>query len=255
MRIPAGVITLLLLLHFSATTSFALGIEAAIGGWEQSPDGKVSYQSSFASESIDLASEANYQDESRVYGRVKIDLPVLPNFYFMATPMEFEGTGSKPIDFDFGGSPFDADVPFSSKTTINQYDLAIYYEVPLLETASLDTFNLEFGINVRRLEVDINIQQPASGYSEQVDETLYVPMVYLGFQFRPIDQLAFEAEARGIGYSGSSYYDLIGRVKYKFAGPAFLSAGYRYEAIEIDEKDIVADLEFSGPFAEVGFDL
>ncbi|MEN8142644.1 MAG: hypothetical protein ABFQ82_03485, partial [Thermodesulfobacteriota bacterium] len=71
----------------------------------------------------------------------------------------------------------------------------------------------------------------------------------------PIEALAVEAELRGTGYSGSSYYDLIARVKYKFAGPAFLSAGYRYEAIDIDEKDILADIEFSGPFAEVGFEL
>ena len=64
-----------------------------------------------------------------------------------------------------------------------------------------------------------------------------------------------EAELRGIEYGDSSYYDLIARLKYKLAGPAFLAGGYRYEQIEIDEKDIFADIEFSGPFAEFGFDI
>jgi hypothetical protein len=78
-------------------------------------------------------------------------------------------------------------------------------------------------------------------------------MLYLGIQVRPIEELAFEVEFRGSEYEGSSYYDMIGRVKYNFTGPVFISAGYRLEELEIDDVGILADLEFSGPFAEAGF--
>jgi outer membrane protein len=233
----------------AAASAQAVGLEVAVGGWEQSPDGPIAYQNPLITDSIDLANEAGYDDETKVFGRAKLDLPILPNFYFMATPMEFEGVGNK--TFDFGGINITDD--FYSKMTLDHYDLAMYFELPLLETASLNTFNLEFGINVRMLEVDMQIQDTSSLFTEQIDETLYVPMVYLGFQFRPIEKLSFEAELRGTEYNDSSYYDLIGRVKYKFVGPAFLAGGYRYETLEIDEEGILADFEFSGPFAEAGF--
>ena len=200
------------------------------------------------SDVLDLAQDAGYVKENRPSGRAKLDLPILPNFYFMATPMEFEGVGNK--NFSFGGIPINGS--FNSKMILDHYDMAMYFELPLLETASLNTLNLEFGVNVRMLNVDMMIQDTFGSLSE-LDETIYVPMVYLGFQLRPVEKLAFEAELRGGGYSGSSYYDLIGRVKYKFAGPAFLAGGYRYEKLEIDEEGIIADLEFSGPFAEFGF--
>ena len=201
---------------------------------------------------LNLESDLGYDDETRVLARAKLDLPILPNFYFMATPMEFEGTGNK--TFNFGGVNVSGN--FYSKATLDHYDLAMYFEVPLLETASLNTFNIEFGIDVRMLDVDIEIQELSGLFeSEKADETLYFPMLYLGFQFKPVDSLAFEVEFRGSEYEDNSYYDFIGRVKYNFTGPVFLSAGYRLEEIDIDDSGILADVEFSGPFAEAGLDF
>lgn len=252
MRFLVGTTLLLCGVMFAAGPAFAVGLEVAVGGGTQSPEGLLAYQSVAATDSLDLVSEAGYDDESRPYVRAKLDLPILPNFYFMATPMEFEGNGSK--NFSFGGTTFAN--PFYSKATLDHYDLAMYFEVPLLETASLNTFNIEFGINVRMLGVDIQIQETSGSLlSEQFSETLYFPMLYLGFQFKPIDKLAFEVEFRGSEYDDNSYYDMIGRVKYNFTGPVFLSAGYRLEELEIDDSGILADLTFSGPFAEAGLDF
>lgn len=35
-------------------------------------------------------------------------------------------------------------------------------------------------------------------------------------------------------------------------GPAFVGAGYRYEKIKVDHKDLKVDVNIGGPFAEVG---
>ena len=82
--------------------------------------------------------------------------------------------------------------------------------------------------------------------------TAPVPMLYLAVQFMPIEALAFEAEGRGISVGDNKLYSLIGRVRYNFVGPLFVAGGYRYDKLEIDEEDVVADVEFQGPFLEMG---
>lgn len=45
----------------------------------------------------------------------------------------------------------------------------------------------------------------------------------------------------------------IDRSYVHIAGPLFAAAGYRYEKVKIDEEDVLADIEISGPFLEAGF--
>ncbi len=78
-------------------------------------------------------------------------------------------------------------------------------------------------------------------------------MLYLAMQIKPVDKLAIEAEVRAISYSGNKLYSLLGRVKYNIFGPVFATAGYRYDKLKIDEEDVEVDINFSGPFIEVGF--
>jgi hypothetical protein len=78
-------------------------------------------------------------------------------------------------------------------------------------------------------------------------------MVFLAAQLRPIERLSLEAEGRGISYSGNEVYSLIGRIKFKIAGPLFAAGGYRYDKLKIDEQDVLADIEIGGPFLEAGF--
>lgn len=234
---------------FVAANSFAIGFEVAVGGWEQSPSGKLAYQSILAADSIDLESEAGYGEESRVFGRVNIDLPVLPNVYFMGTPMEFEGDGIK--TFSFGGTSIDG--AFYSKVKLDHYDLALYYGVPFTGLATLGTVGIDLGINVRQMNIDMVVRETTGLLeADSVDETIYIPMGFLAIQIEPTDSLAIETEFRGIAYSGSHYYDIIARLKYRFAGLAFVAAGWRHEDIEIDEEDILATVKISGPFMEAG---
>jgi hypothetical protein len=79
-----------------------------------------------------------------------------------------------------------------------------------------------------------------------------IPQVYLALQFRPIDFLAIEAEGRGISISGNKSYSLIRRLRFNLVGFLFLTGGYRYDKIDIDEEGVIIDTDFSGSFAEAG---
>jgi outer membrane protein len=170
----------------------------------------------------------------------------------MATPMEFEGNGEKNLSFKFGNQTFNASVPFYSRVQLDHYDVALFYGVPLLKTASLNTLNIDLGINARFLDVEARVDQAATGLSESTSETFVLPMVFAAVQITPVKAFSIEAEARGISYSGDKYYDLIGRLRVKVAGPLFIAGGYRYEDLDIDEKDIRAEVKVKGPFLETG---
>ncbi|MEJ2254296.1 MAG: TIGR04219 family outer membrane beta-barrel protein [Nitrospirota bacterium] len=254
MRTLAAVTAVLLV--FLAVPAYALmgvGLEVAVGGAYQDPSGYVASQSTVVSDRVDVESDAGYDSEFQVYGRAKLELPlILPNVYVMATPMKFDGTGSKNVSFDFKGRTFNASVPFQSEVTLNHYDVALYYDIPFLDTLSMGKLGAELGLNVRFLDLKAEVDQPTTGTSASAETSLVVPMVYAGVQVNPVDLFSLEGELRAIAYDGDSYWDLIGRVKVKPMGPLFVAGGYRYESVDIEQSNIEADLEFSGPFIEAG---
>jgi outer membrane protein len=233
----------------------AVGIEMAVGGWGQSMGGTLSYSDSSIPDVIDLDNDIRFDDETKAFGRVKIDMPLfIPNIYLVAAPMEFEGTGSKSTTLNFGDITFDAAADLNSKLTLNQYDVGFYYGLPFVKTATLDKLNVDVGLNIRIADFEAEITGASGGTSvtETKSLTLPIPMLYVGVQFTPISALAFEAEGRGIAVGDNRLYSLIGRVRYNFAGPVFLAGGYRYDKLEIDEESVDAEIDFQGPFVELG---
>ena len=233
----------------------AVGLEMAVGGWGQSIGGTLSYSDSSIPDVIDLDNDIRFDDETKAVGRVKIDMPlVIPNIYLMAAPMEFEGTGSKSTDLTFGDITFDVDAALNSKITLNQYDVGFYYGLPFVKTATMDKLNVDVGLNIRIADFEAEITGASGGttVTETKSLTLPIPMLYVGVQFMPIEALAFEAEGRGIAIGDNRLYSLIGRVRYNFAGPVFLAGGYRYDKLEIDEDNVDAEIDFQGPFVELG---
>jgi len=234
--------------------SFSAGVEFAVGVWEQSPQGQLSFENDF--DNLDLEDDLNYDDETRLFARLKIDMPsVIPNIYLMATPMEFDGTGQKDVRFKFGDVEFEADIPFSSELILDHFDVALYYGIPGLELATAGLLNVEIGINVRIYDFEGTIVGDSFGVTVEESEsfTAPIPMVYLAAQLRPLKKLAIEAEARGVIFGDDKVYSLIGRLKWKFLKPFFIAGGYRYDKIDIEEDDFTLDIDFSGVFGEAGF--
>jgi outer membrane protein len=234
--------------------AFALGLEAGVGYWKQTPSGTLEYNPAgtvTTTDTLDLKNDLNFESKSRPFVRVKAELPlILPNLYFMATPMSFEGTGSKLVNFTYGGQTFNAGVPIQSKVKMDHYDLALYYT--FLDILTLGKVNLDLGLNVRVISFEGTVNQAALGLTASKSLSLYAPMIYAGLQIKPISAFSIEAEGRVIALGGNHYYDFIGRLKVKPIGPLFIAAGYRSETIKIDTDDVKTDIKFAGPFAEVG---
>jgi outer membrane protein len=256
----ALVISIFMLLIISPAVASAIGFEAAVGGWNQDPSGFVSYKPLTASDRLDIASDLKYDKETKVFGRLKVDMPlIIPNIYIMATPMKFEGEGQKTVTFKFGDQSFNASVPFTSSVQMDHYDIAFYYGVPFLKLATLGKVNVEAGINARVIDFSAKVSQPTTGLTATKASTIPVPMVFLAAQVKPISLISLEVEARGITYNSNHYYDLIGRVKIRPIDfpvlKPFIAGGYRYEDIKIDYSDIISEIKVQGPFVEAGIEF
>lgn len=242
-------------------TTFALpgiDVEVAVGGWAQTPSGDLSYVTGIPGidDTLDLETDLGFDDQTRIIGRVRIDLPVVPNIYLVAAPMEFEGSKTVDTSFRFGDETFTAGTTISSRLTLNQYDVGLYYGIPFLKTATMDKLGVDLGVNARIMQIKAEISgQPAGGsiaVSEEKSITVPVPMVYLAVQFKPVEIITLEAEARGLSVGDNKIFSIVGRAKAKVFGPAFVAGGYRYDAVDIDEEDVLVDVSFSGPFLEAG---
>ena len=238
------------------TTSFAWGLEFAGGAWYQKPSGNMSFDKSTHEDDLDLEDDLNYDDKWKAFGRLVIDMPLFfPNIYLMYTPMKWDETGSKDVNFSFGGEEFQADVDFDSELKLNHFDIALFWGLPFINTATADVLNIDLGLNVRLMDVKAEIEQKDLDIKESVSYFLPLPMLYTGVQIKPLKYIALEFEGRGIGWSSNYYVSLIGRLKVKPYGPLFVAGGYRYDNVKIDYSDLDLDVKFQGPFAEAGLEF
>ncbi len=236
----------------------AIGIEAAVGGWDQDVQGEMSYKAIDAQrDTLDFEKDLKLEDETRATGRVKIDMPlILPNVYLMYTPMEFKGMGEKEVDFDFGDQTFTGNIPIKSTVAMNHLDVGLFYSIPLLKMASFNKLNIDLGLNVKVADLEAEVQELETDkkYSKSYN-TLPIPMVYAGIQLNPIENFSFEVEGRGVSYEGNHLYNLLGRIKFKIAGPLFIASGYRYDSIYLEKNNFMLDTSVEGVFAETGFEF
>jgi outer membrane protein len=250
-----GLFALLFMLSLPAT-SFGFGFEFSLGAWYQQPSGTLSFDKTTNADDLSLNNDLNYNDKWQPSGRLKIDMPLLiPNLYLMYTPMKWSEPGSKDVDFSFGGENFQGNVDFDSELKMNHLDVAFYYGIPGIRTATLGALNIDLGLNFRLLDFKAEIKQQAINQKESESYLLPIPMLYAGAQIKPLDWIALDLEGRGIYYSNNHWVSLIGRLKIMPFGPLFVAGGYRYDNINIDYQDVDVDADFKGPFAEAGFEF
>ena len=235
-----------------------IGLDAGVGYWRQTPSGTLAYKPILASDTLDLKDDLNLDSKNRPFVRIKAELPlILPNIYAMYSPMSFDGTGKKTQSFTYGDVHFDANTALESKIKLDHYDVALFYPIPVLKTATAGVLNVELGLNAKIINFDGEISGNAAGIRKtaSISKTLAIPMIYVGVRVKPISMLSIEAEVRGIAIGESHFYDYMGMLKIMPIGPLYISAGYRAEQIKIASNqvsDVNADIKFGGPFIEIG---
>lgn len=256
MKIKFGLVSFLLpllsLLFLSLPDLKAVGVEAALGLGQVFPWGSVAYKGA----NVDVKNDLKYDSVTAYFGRLKVDMPLLiPNLYFTANPLRFSGRGVKDVNFTFGGNNFTGNVALDSSLKLDHYDLALYYGVPALKTATRGKVNVDFGLNLRLIDFKAEISQPTLGVTETKKQTIPVPMGYVAFQIKPIDAVKFEGELRAVAYGANHYYDGVLRVKSMLFKFLFIAGGYKYQSFVFDRDDLRADFRFGGPIAELGVEF
>jgi len=238
-----------------------IGLDVGVGYWRQTPSGTLAYKGTTANDTLDLKDDLNLDSKNRPFVRIKAELPlILPNIYAMYTPMSFDGTGKKTANFKYGDVTFAANAALESKIKLDHYDVALFYPIPVLKTATAGVLNVELGLNAKIISFEGEVTgtestPPFATKTASISKTLPIPMIYVGIQVKPISMVSIEAEVRGIAIGASHFYDYMGRLKIMPIGPLYISAGYRAEQIKISSNqvsDVNADIKFGGPFIEVG---
>ena len=90
-KIKYGLLCALLGAIFSQAKLQAIAVEANAGAALLAPSGHGAYKG----QSLDIKSDLNYSQSVFFVGQVRLDVPIIPVISLMATPMKFEGTGTK----------------------------------------------------------------------------------------------------------------------------------------------------------------
>ncbi len=237
------------LLGMKVAAQAQIGAEVGIGVNQIYPWGTVGYKGA----ALDMRNDLNLGQINTYMARVKIELPLFfPNLYMIANPMKFEGTQVRTTSFQYGDRTFSAALPYTTTLKLDHYDLTMFYSVPMLKTATDGILNVDYGINLRVIDFKGEIVQPDSGVSQSKSMAIPVPMGYFALQVSPIDFLEIDGELQGIGYGSNRYVDAIGLVKIKPIPLFFIAGGYSFQNIAVNQSDLVTDLRFGGPVAEIG---
>jgi outer membrane protein len=169
----------------------------------------------------------------------------------MATSIEFEGNDSRNLRFNAEDKVVAGESLFDSQITMNEIDLALYYDVPFVSTLSSDRINIDLGLNVRAIDFDGKIEQDyiVNGSKNFV---VPIPMVFGALTLHPMNDLALEAEGRGLSVGANKAYSVVGRIRWNVMDQVFATGGYRFDKVDVNYQGILIDANISGPFFEAG---
>jgi outer membrane protein len=256
----SGLLILAGLLLVSAP-ALATMLEVGVGAWNQNVEGDLYYNLYSKPDRADLKDDLDLEDDTRGVGYLKLDLPLLPSLYLGITPMAFDGTGMMDSPYVFGDKTFLADQPLYTDIVLNHFDVGLYYSLTIPDFGLLKKIKMDLGVNFRNADLDVKVAGTIATDEGEVrareseNYTLVLPMLYGAVQITPVEKISLEFEARGVTLSSDSLVSLLGKAKYRVYGPLFVTAGYRYDYIRLDEDDLNVDCTVSGVFCETGVEF
>jgi len=231
-------------------------VEAGAGVWQNEFSGTITSKdlagTGFDTFDTDLL---NYSKESKgyIWAYIKHPVPILPNLRLEYAAVDYSGTSTQ--DFTYQGVTYQANA--QTDTTLNQFDIIMYYNI--LDNTAWTTIDL--GLDVKIIESKFNangldpLNQPIT---VNESETLPVPMAYARGRVEiPGTDLGIEGNVKYTAYKNSKVMDYALKVDYTLVDilpvDVGLEVGYRFQQLDIDGTDFsidtTADVEIDGVFA------
>lgn len=226
--------------------------ELAIGNFMFDPSGSHSYSSaSKKGESLDIDNQMNISGDNAFYGRIKLEgLGSLPGVSFNGRFLQSDGTGNTTTKFQYGDKEFNIG-NYDAEITLNTYDIAAFYHLKGITTATLGKVKVDIGGAFRWFDAEVAMSQK-SGPDMTVDETDYTASLYADLLVRPFKGLELGIEWRGLSFSDTKFSNITLRANYEVMESMFFGGGYVFEKMEVDQEGMKFELDTEGAFLEAG---
>ena len=257
-------LTLASLLASTVLYADTIGGEFFIGMYSHSPSGYASYTEPYTGLGLgtaaDLEDTLHWESNENIFLKAYIEhpVPMLPNVKVAFTQLSHEGKGEVGNDFIWGGIHIPTLGTIENSLDISKYDLTLYYEL-------LDNW-VEADVGVTLGYIDGNIAVTALtglgpisfSQSESTDFSLFMPTLYGKAKFNiPSTDISLQFEGDVFSYDDTTFYNYEVSARYTFSMGLGIEAGYK--AMHLDSKDLVdglvADMDFTGPYAAVVWDF
>ena len=223
-------------------------IEGAVGAWQATPTGTISYANN---PSFDVVDNAGLKDATNMYAWIylKHPIPIVPNVRLEYVDPTFDGTVAS---LDWDGENY---ASVSNTLSLTQYDAVLYYN--LLD--NLFWMTVDLGLDVKFIDGNYKVDAVAgSATATAVDEdfSLVMPLAYLRGRVQiPVTNIGIEVLARGMSYTDNTVVDAEIKIDYTMdfvpvIQPG-LELGYRYQQVKLDSGSIGLDANFDTTFSGV----
>jgi len=231
----------------TAANADIMRIEGAVGAWNSSPTGTISYPPN----SFDVADSAGLTDATDMYVWVylKHPIPIVPNVRLEYVDPTFDG---KVASIDWDGETY---ASVNNTLSMTQYDAVLYYNI--LDNTFWMTVDL--GLDVKFIDGNYKIDGVVgSTTATAVDEdfSIVMPMAYARGRVQiPVTNIGVEAIVRGMSYSDNTVIDAEIKLDYTMdfipvVQPG-LELGYRYQQVKLDAGSIGLDANFDTTFSGI----
>jgi outer membrane protein len=215
-----------------------------IDGWiETKGDGKVDLQ-----DDLGLDNKGSYFANLRV--RHNLPIPYLPEFYVQYNRVKHSAGATLGRSITYAGETFDKGENINSTIKLDHWDFILPFRV-----LKNDKVDLRMGLDIRYINYDTQITSDNEVAIKTKD--IYVPLFYLGVDVDISPEIKLLFEEKFITYSGNNFSDLNLELRYipplLTALKPFVSVGYRYEVINMDDMSgINSAITLNQPYIGAG---
>jgi len=218
-----------------------LGLEAGL--WSNDVSGSVRDSGS----DIDVEGVMRLPGETLGYARASLHVTGLGTFHAGWANLGRSATGTLSSTISFAGRSFSQGSTLDSNVDLTVYDVG--WTFSLLDVGAASA---HLGLDVKWYDGTVRLS--SGGTTAQSDLSVPVPMLKAALRFG-LPFLEAEVGGEGIAIAGNRMTDLRAAVRFHPLPLVYLTGGYRYMDLKLEDGSKRADVRLEGPFFGLGLDL